>query len=205
MMSHSPAAMISIALFGTSADPPHQGHRAILSWLATQFDHVAVWVANNPFKQHQSDLSDRVRMLELLIEGIHSERVQLHPELSHMRSIVSIERAKAIWPEAKFTLVVGADLVSQLPSWHRAADIFAAVDILVAPRPGYALKEYDLQALRSQAHVTLGVMPEQHDVSSTRARQDEDEVALPAAIQAYIHQHKLYSCQDDSKRKLSMR
>ncbi|MEM6592470.1 MAG: nicotinic acid mononucleotide adenylyltransferase, partial [Cyanobacteria bacterium P01_C01_bin.73] len=40
--------MTRIALFGTSADPPHQGHQAILTWLARRFNHVAVWAADNP-------------------------------------------------------------------------------------------------------------------------------------------------------------
>lgn len=59
-----------IALFGTSADPPHQGHCEILRWLATQFDHVAVWASDNPFKTHQSPLGDRSAMLRLMIGDI---------------------------------------------------------------------------------------------------------------------------------------
>lgn len=50
-----PASM-NIALFGTSADPPTRGHGKILTWLAQHYDQVAVWAADNPFKQHQASL-----------------------------------------------------------------------------------------------------------------------------------------------------
>jgi nicotinate-nucleotide adenylyltransferase len=206
-MTSSPAVPMQIALFGTSADPPHQGHCAILRWLATRFDHVAVWTANNPFKAHQTSLADRFRMLELLIEDLEVPPggVQLHPELSHMRSMISIERAQQKWPEAAFTLVIGADLVPQLPQWYRAQEIFEAVNILVVPRPGYSLVEADLQALQQQgATVEVAAMPKQYDVSSSQYREAE-AAELPPAVQAYIEQNHLYSCPENSREKLSAR
>ncbi len=199
----SPA--LKIALFGTSADPPHRGHGAILAWLATQFDHVAVWTANNPFKAHQTDLGDRCRMLELLIDDLDVPpgRVQVHPELSHMRTVVTLERARQIWPQAEFFLVVGADLVEQLPSWYRADEVLAAVSVLVIPRPGYDLSEASLVALGQHTTVTVAQMPS-IDVSSSRFRQCDDPSALPKApgltpaVQTYIAQHHLYPCPQNS-------
>ncbi|NET52841.1 MAG: nicotinic acid mononucleotide adenylyltransferase, partial [Merismopedia sp. SIO2A8] len=35
--------MTTLALFGTSADPPTAGHQQILRWLSYQYDHVIVW------------------------------------------------------------------------------------------------------------------------------------------------------------------
>lgn len=201
----NPMPMKTIALFGTSADPPHQGHCAILCWLATHFDHVAVWTANNPFKTHQTTLADRFCMLELLIEDLEVPpgRVQLHPELGHMRSIISIERAQQKWPGAELTLVIGADLVHQLPHWYRASEIFEAVNILVVPRPGYCLDDPNLAELRQRgARVEVATLPQQYDVSSSRYR--EAEIAeLPPAVQAYIEQNHLYSWPEDSRKKLS--
>ncbi|WP_017302451.1 nicotinate-nucleotide adenylyltransferase [Nodosilinea nodulosa] len=205
-MDH-PAAL-HIALFGTSADPPHQGHSAILAWLATQFDHVAVWTANNPFKAHQSDLGDRFRMLELMIDELKTppQRVQVHPELSHMRTVVTLERARQIWPQAHFSLVIGADLVEQLPTWHRAEDIFAAASILVIPRPGYELTEASLANLRQRTRVSVAAMPA-IDVSSSRYRHCDDAPALAPeltpAVQAYIAQHHLYPCPQNSTEPLT--
>ena len=196
---------LRIALFGTSADPPHQGHGAILAWLATQFDHVAVWTANNPFKDHQTDLGDRRRMLELLIDELDAPagRVQVHPELSHMRTVITLERARQIWPGGKFWLVVGADLVEQLPTWQRAEEIFATVSLLVIPRPGYDLSDASLAPLRQRTAVAVAEMPA-IDVSSSRYRQCDDPQnhpdapGLTSAVQAYITQHHLYPCPQTS-------
>ncbi|HIK46892.1 MAG TPA: nicotinic acid mononucleotide adenylyltransferase, partial [Leptolyngbyaceae cyanobacterium M65_K2018_010] len=160
--------------------------------------------ADNPFKEHQTALSDRFRMLELLIDElpVPPGRVQFHPELSHMRSIVTIERAQQRWPEAEFSLVVGSDLVTQLPRWYRAEDIFAAVEILVVPRPGYPLTETGLQALRQHTPVTVAELPQQIDVASSDYRQAEAELTLTPAVQAYIAQHHLYPCPENSRKTL---
>ena len=69
----------SVALFGTSADPPHVGHQSILTWLAQAFDVVAVWAAENPYKPKQSPLGDRAEMLRLLIETLPQKAQQSHP------------------------------------------------------------------------------------------------------------------------------
>jgi nicotinate-nucleotide adenylyltransferase len=197
--------MTRIALFGTSADPPHRGHAAVLNWLATQFDQVAVWTANNPFKANQTPLSNRFQMLELLISELAAPPgiVQLHPELSHRRSMVSIERAQQAWPQAHFYLVVGSDLIEQLPRWYRSADIFAAVTILVVPRPGYPVDDQALAPLRQRAQVVVAAMPQPVDVSSSNYRYAEDEMALTPAIQAYVSQNQLYSCPENSRKKLT--
>ncbi len=197
--------MTRIALFGTSADPPHRGHATVLTWLASQFDHVAVWTANNPFKEHQTSLGDRCRMLQLLIDDLEvpTGQVKLHPELSHMRSIISIERAQQQWPEAQLTLVVGSDLVPQLPRWYRANDVFAAVDILVVPRPGYPIAETDLAPLRQQTTVTMATLPQQVDVASSDYRQADADLALTPAVHTYIAQHHLYPWPENSRKPLT--
>jgi len=193
-----------IALFGTSADPPHRGHCEILRWLATRFDHVAVWASDNPFKEHQSPLRDRAAMLRLMIRDIPVPRgrIALHEELSDLRTINSVERAHAIWPGAELTLVVGSDLVQQLPRWYKARELFQQVRILVVPRPGYDLSEHDLMEVRQQGgEVAIANIPKTFDVSSTYYRQTDDADALPTAVRAYIDQKKLYPCAESSREK----
>lgn len=199
------SALRNIALFGTSADPPHEGHRGILTWLGQQFDHVAVWASDNPFKADQSPLADRMQMLQLIIDSLtlSQETVQLHPELSHRYTVVTLERARQIWPEAAFTFVIGADLVHQMPRWYQSAQIFQQAKILVFPRPGYPLHERDLDELRQQgASVAIATPPQQFDISSSAYRHapDNHQAAhgVPPAVQDYIHAHHLYPCLENS-------
>ncbi len=196
-----------VALFGTSADPPHMGHQSILTWLAHEFDRVAVWAAENPYKQKQSPLSDRAEMLRRLIHTL-PKGIGLYQNLSDRYSIHSINRARQIWPEAKFTLVVGADLVAQLPKWYQAKEIFAQVDILVFPRPGYPVQSSSLSTLQQQAQVAIAHPPDQYDIASSSYRQTECSRVpddLPPVIRDYITEHDLYPCLQTPQAKISAR
>ncbi|NEP17133.1 MAG: nicotinate-nucleotide adenylyltransferase, partial [Leptolyngbya sp. SIO4C1] len=189
----------TVALFGTSADPPHSGHRGVLTWLGHHFDQVAVWASDNPFKTHQASLADRMAMLQLLVDSLQTPGVvQLYPALSHRYTVVTIARAQQRWPEAALTLAVGADLVGQLPQWYRAEAIFEQVKILVFPRPGYPVNEADLLKLKQQAKVAIAHPPQQYDVSSTEFRQADSDQGIPPVIQQYIDQHQLYPCPENS-------
>ena len=198
-----------IALFGTSADPPHVGHQSILTWLTHEFDQVAVWAAENPFKENQSPLEDRAEMLRLLIDTLpDASRVGVYQSLSDRYSVYSIARARQIWPQAKFSLVVGADLVSQLPKWYQAKEIFTQVEILVFPRPGYTIYGPALLALQQQAKVTIARPPQQHNIASSRYRSPECSQVpddLPPVIRDYISEHHLYPCLQTPQAQISTR
>ena len=187
-----------IALFGTSADPPHRGHQGILTWLANEFDQVAVWAADNPYKPDQSPLGDRAQMLRLMIDTLaQKEKVSVHQGLSDRYSIHSIARAQEIWPNAQFSLVVGADLIAQLPKWYKAEEIFSQVEILVFPRPGYAVSGPALSGLQQVAKVAIAHPPNQHDIASSRYRQsrcNEVPTDLPPVIRDYVAARNLYPC-----------
>ncbi len=215
---------LRVALFGTSADPPHMGHQSILLWLGQEFDQVAVWAADNPYKERQSLIGDRAQMLRLLIETLPTQgvgplgKISVEQSLSDRYSIHSINRARDRWPNARFSFVVGADLLAQLPKWYQAKEIFSQVDILVFPRPGYSVEGPALRALRQLTAVHIARPPYQYDVSSSSFRQthctsdtgsDASSRAaanVPPTIRDYITKHNLYPCiQPTPKAKVSTR
>lgn len=202
-VSTPPVKTTHVALFGTSADPPHNGHRSIVATLGHQFDYVAVWASDNPWKTDQSPIEMRMDMLELAIADLRTPgTVQLHRELSHPYTAVTLERAQRIWPKAKFTFVIGADLIKHLPHWYRSADVMRWANILVFPRPGYGLQESDLQELRNHgAEVAIATPLSQHHISSSTLRQGcpEHPNEIPAVVKAYIRQHNLYPCPQNNQ------
>lgn len=196
--------MKRIALFGTSADPPTAGHQSILCWLSKRYDWVAVWAADNPFKAHQTPLQHRAAMLRLLIEDIpSSQNIGFYPESSY-RTIETVEKAKERWgADANLTLVVGSDLVTQLPRWYQVEDLLRQVQLLIVQRPGYVVEEADLKQLLSLgANCAIADMTGP-DVSSTAYRKHGDIQALTPPIQAYIYREHLYKC-EDTKEKLQI-
>ena len=189
--------MLSIALFGTSADPPTAGHQSILAWLADHYDQVAVWASDNPFKSHQTPLQHRAAMLQLLIDDIYPPRqnIQLHPELSSPRSLITVERARQQWAEAELTLVIGADLISQLPRWYHVEELLQQVKLLIVPRSGYSVAEVDLGPLwQLGAEVEIAKL-DVPAVSSTAYREEGDPEIVTPPVEAYIHREQLYECQ----------
>lgn len=190
--------MMNVALFGTSADPPTRGHQAILSWLSQHYHHVAVWAADNPFKSHQAPLKHRAGMLQALIHSINPPQcnLSLHPELSHRRTVVTVERARERWPDARLVLVVGSDLVSQLPRWYRIEAILAQCQLLVVPRPGFPLDEVARDRLRELGGDLAVADLTGLDVSSTDFRKGQDASNLPPAVEDYIRRERLYLWQD---------
>lgn len=192
-----------IALFGTSADPPTTGHQAVLGWLSYRFDEVAVWASDNPFKAHQTLLSHRTAMLQLLIEDLAPPRhnVRLHPELSCPRTIHTLEQAQRQWPHAIFTLVIGSDLIGQLSSWYRIDEVLSQVKLLVIPRPDYPVNQQALRELRGRgARVTIANL-EPPNTSSTAYRERGELEGIAPPIEAYIQREHLYACRDDSREK----
>ncbi|MBE9127047.1 MULTISPECIES: nicotinate-nucleotide adenylyltransferase [unclassified Coleofasciculus] len=191
--------MNTIALFGTSADPPTAGHKAILKWLCDRYDGIAAWASDNPFKSHQTPLEHRKRMLRVLISEIDTPQnnIALHEELSSGRTLETVKKAKEIWgEEVEYTLIIGSDLVSQLPKWYEVEKLLAQVQLLVVPRPGYEINDEDIQRLRQ-----LGARVEVADlqvpaVSSTEYREKGDSEVLTPPVEDYIHQEQLYECQN---------
>ncbi len=185
--------MTQIALFGTSADPPTIGHRSILSWLSDHYDYVAVWAADNPFKEHGATLNQRTEMLELLIEDLARTNVSVEHRLSDRRSLNTLHHAQRIWGhEPDYFLVIGSDLVSQIPRWYRAKDLLQVVTLLIFPRKGYPLRAEALQHLKALKGRWLEADYTPPAVSSTDYRNEGKSGAVIEAIATYIAHHHLY-------------
>ena len=186
--------MTQIALFGTSADPPTSGHQAILLWLSQRFDKVVVWASDNPFKTHQTLLEHRMAMLSLLIEEINAQKknIALHPELSSRRTLETLKGAKNYWSDAEYTLVVGSDLVQQIPQWYQIETLLKQVELLIIPRPGYQVVEMDLDHLKKLGATLTIATVTGLPVSSSHYRQTGNKEVLTTRVQDYINREKLY-------------
>ncbi|MFN7515009.1 MAG: nicotinate-nucleotide adenylyltransferase [Dolichospermum sp.] len=197
---------MKIALFGTSADPPTAGHLVILKWLSEHYDWVAVWAADNPLKSQQTLLSHRAVMLELLIKDINVSRknIALEQDLSSWRTLETVEKAKLKWGEhIEYTLVIGADLVNQLPRWYHIQDLLQQVQLLVIPRPGYIIDNSSLENVKQMGAKIAIANLIGLDVSSTAFREQGDINTLTPPVVAYIHQQHLYKCQYITQKRFS--
>ena len=137
-----------IALFGTSADPPTEGHRVLLQGLLNLYPRVATWASDNPQKHHGAPLALRAELLGALVAALHDPRLSLEQELSSPWAIETLERAARRWPGQPLVFVVGSDLVAQIPRWREASRLLGACRLAVAPRGGWPLRGEELEALQ---------------------------------------------------------
>jgi nicotinate-nucleotide adenylyltransferase len=193
-----PAIRPGLALFGTSADPPTAGHRALLAGLADSYGQVATWASDNPFKQHGASLAQRATLLQLLVDDLDDPRIHLRQELSSPRALTTLERAEELWPGRELVFVVGGDLAAQLPHWYRAEELLRRCRLAVVPRQGFPLEAAALAALRQ-----LGREPELLPLpvpatasSAVRARPSREQV--PAALWPELVKHNLYGLGEPS-------
>ena len=144
-VAHAPTERIGI--LGGTFDPPHNGHaaaaRAALDALG--LDRLLLVVANDPWqKSGQRDISpaaDRLALTEALAAAVPGTEVS-RLEIDRGGPSYSVDTAEAVRAEAagrgrrsELFLVVGADLVDELETWHRAGDLKALVTLAVVSRP----------------------------------------------------------------------
>ena len=87
----------TIALFGTSADPPTIGHKKILEELSKIYTFTISYVSNNPKKNHKEDISIRSQLLKTLIEDLDNPKILFNQSVSSQWALESIKKCKRIY------------------------------------------------------------------------------------------------------------
>ena len=140
----APEPPARIGIFGGTFDPPHVGHvaaaRAVIDQLA--LDRLLLVVANDPWQKSGqravSPAEDRYALTEALAEEIPGAEAS-RLEIDRGGPSYSVDTAEEILAGAggpvELFLVVGADLVPELGSWHRPEDLQRLVTLAVVSRP----------------------------------------------------------------------
>ena len=141
----APERPTRIGIFGGTFDPPHDGHVAAARAVTEQLhlDRLLLVVANDPWQKSGqravSPAADRYALTELLAEEIPGAEAS-RLEMDRGGPSYSVDTAEEILAEAggeptELFLVVGADLVPELASWHRSEDLRRLVTLAVVSRP----------------------------------------------------------------------
>ncbi len=189
----------SIALFGTSADPPTLGHKALLSELTKIFPKVITWASDNPDKKHQIPLLKRTQLLRILVKKISHPKLELVQELSSPRTIHTLKKAFQLWPEASFSFVIGSDLAMQVPKWLNAKSILRKVRIAIAMRDGWPISDIQLAEIKNlggEIEILPFTIPES---SSSKFRERPQKVLVPQELVPLLIEENLYGLADNRK------
>ncbi|MGL6135083.1 MAG: nicotinate-nucleotide adenylyltransferase, partial [Prochlorococcaceae cyanobacterium] len=182
----------TVALLGTSADPPTRGHQALLEGLLNLYPRVATWASDNPVKDHGAPLAQRAALLAAVVAAIADPRLELVQELSSPWAITTLQRAARRWPETELVFVVGSDLAGQIPRWKQAAAVLQLCRLAVVPRAGWPLGEPQLEALHNLGGVVEELALRIPPTTSSQARRQPAPDQVAAAAWPLLLQHNLY-------------
>jgi nicotinate-nucleotide adenylyltransferase len=194
-----------LGILGGTFDPPHSGHLAAAVKCRDQLelDRVLLVVANDPWQKSPvravSPAQDRLAMVRALVEDTSGLDVS-SIELDRGGPSYTIETTEALVKEAEdrgdpapeLFLIVGADVVDTLASWHRADDLAQMVTLAVVGRPGVAVPD-EVPGWRFQVVGGSGIDVSSSEVRSLVAGGHPIEGLVPDAVGRCIWRRGLYA------------
>lgn len=201
-----------LAYFGGTFDPVHNGHVEIARAAGEPLgvDCVTfVPAACPPHKgRAQASAADRLAMLRLATAdeaALDICELELHREGPSYTHDTLTALAEEAGPSVRLCWIVGADMLADLPGWHRARDVVELADVVtVVRRPWHERLEAIFQTLSRTftaeqiARLREGVVQTPLiDISSTEIRRRAaagESVAdlVHPDVSRYIADHGLY-------------
>ena len=182
----------SIALFGTSADPPTIGHKKILEELSKIYAFTISYVSNNPKKKHIEDISIRSHLLKTLIDDLDNPKILFNQKISSQWAVESIKKCKEIYNFNNLDFVIGSDLIKDIFYWKNFDKIILEVSFFIILREGYPLESNILKMLetyRVKFKISTIKTP---NISSTKFRLNFNCSNLPSSLIDIVKRNNLY-------------
>ena len=192
--------MSRLGILGGTFDPIHCGHVLLAQFIAEELalDEVLfIPAAVPPLKEDSAERAaaeDRWAMVELAIaglDGFKGSRIELErPGKSYTFDTLQVLRAQ--YPGSEFYLIIGADNVAQLHSWHKPEGILALCTIVVGAR---VTEEVELDTGLVERVVTVDTPVVQLSSTEIRRRVVEGKsirYMVPEGVEGYIREKGLY-------------
>jgi len=182
----------SIALFGTSADPPTIGHKQILEELSKIFPFTISYVSNNPSKKHKEDISIRSYLLKTLIENLDNPKILFDQRVSSQWAVDSIKKCKKIYELNNLDFVIGSDLIKDIFYWKDFDKIKSEVSFFIILREGYPVESNILKMLETHKvkfKISTIKIP---NISSSKFRLNSNYSNLPMSLVDIVKKNNLY-------------
>lgn len=189
--------------FGGSFNPIHHGHlicsRAAAEAIGAE-NVVLIPSAQPPHKANTASMAsshDRLRMCQLAtandtyfkVDSVELERAGPSYTFDTAKILSQAEGRKIGW-------LIGADMLLDLPNWHRAEELLDEIDFVIMARPGWnmdwSLVPPRFQKLRDNLVVTPSI-----GITSTEIRLRVSDgrsirYLTPIEVSQYIRQQRLY-------------
>ncbi len=203
-----------IILFGGTFDPIHNGHLEVALCAmgkigASKF--IFIPARRSPLKSKQPIAfdTDRIAMIQMTIEQ-HQSFALNNVEMNRAEPSYTIDTIRQLHEKfgenCEFYWLIGADMLKDLPLWHKINDLLNECNICVMNRGGYQKPDFDsLRGRLSPEHIANlkknMLETPMLEISSTEIRRrlakDEDASQfLSPGVLDYIKRRKLYVSND---------
>jgi len=182
----------NIALFGTSADPPTNGHKKILEELSKIYAFTISYVSNNPNKKHKENISIRSHLLKTLIEDLDNPKILFNQSVSSQWAVESIKKCKKIYEFNNLDFVIGSDLIRDIIYWKNFDKIVGEVSFFIILREGYPVESTTLKMLETynvKFKISTIKIP---NISSSKFRLNFNFSNLPTSLIDVVKKNNLY-------------
>jgi nicotinate-nucleotide adenylyltransferase len=132
-----------VALIGGSFNPPHVGHLLAAHFVRATEPVDEVWLVpadEHPFGKPLAPFEHRRQMCELLradASGFLKTSDVEHALGGAVRTVDTLRHLAARFPSNRWTLVVGSDIVADLPKWKEPDAIQSLARLLILNRAGH--------------------------------------------------------------------
>jgi nicotinate-nucleotide adenylyltransferase len=197
-----------IGLFGGTFDPIHLGHLILAERCREEAALDEVWFLPSYRPPHKIErpltrFEQRCEMVLLAITGQLAFRVEpiekeLPPPSYTAETLAELHRRH---PEHQFALIVGADSLVELPTWHEPRRVVEQAELLAVPRPGVefwsgaqlaAALGLPADAVRLRAVACPLIEIASRDLRRRVAEGKTIRYMVPRAVEEYIRERKLY-------------
>ena len=182
----------SIALFGTSADPPTIGHKKILEELSKIYAFTISYVSNNPQKKHIEDISIRSHLLKTLIDDLDNPKILFNQKISSQWAVESIKKCKEIYKFNNLDFVIGSDLIKDIFYWKNFEKIILEVSFFIILREGYPVESNTLKMLETHRVKFKISTIKTPNISSSKFRLNFNCSNLPSSLIDIVKRNNLY-------------
>jgi len=193
----------SIALFGGSFDPIHNGHLFVIEELlsSARFEKFIVIPAGNPWqKSVAASAVHRLAMVEIALKDYMSKYRELEIsrfEIDDLRpsyAFQSIDYFTVQNPGANLVWIIGSDAFAKIDQWKEIEQVAKSVKFLVITRPGEKLESAKAAKSITFSQIEINAL----DISSTKVRNlikasEPFDSLVPAGVAAYIKSQGIYA------------
>lgn len=191
-----------IGIYGGTFDPIHIGHLMMAEQARQAVGLEEVWFVPASTPPHKRDVSasakDRLAMVERAVADHPSFRVS-RAEMDRSGPSYTVDTVRLLCqeqPDTRFFLIMGADMVLDLPRWVRIEEILASVEVIGLMRVGVKLdrRRIPVHIKNRVTWVREGVWV---NLSSTWIRErvaagGSVRYFVPESVRQYMEEHRLY-------------